>query len=116
MTEIERRQYNALQPDEKNTYDEIHQKHPGWTHDNIIMMMKIRINFEGAIENGQIIDKTDVTRTLLQKVLDWLKEQGVSNDTITLLDNAIKELTQMIKDGVKWISQKISNFFDWLFS
>lgn len=116
MTEIERRQYNALQPDEKKMYDEIHQQHPGWTHDSIISMMKIRINFEKAIDDGKTIDNPKITRDLLQKVLDWLKEQGVSNDTITLLDNAIKELTQMIKDGVKWISQKISNFFDWLFS
>ena len=84
--------------------------------------MEIIINKQVDKGNTDIIDDNGnpdpgILKDMLEEASEWLKAiGGISLAVLSALDDAISELGRAIGNGIRWIGNKIGDFFDWIFS
>ena len=124
MTEKERQDYNELTHDGKEAYDRDVQKHPEHSHSQHLFKAKMEDLINKQVDKGDkdIIDDNGnpdpgILKDMLEEASEWLKAiGGISLAVLSALDDAISELGRAIGNGIRWIGNKIGDFFDWIFS
>ena len=119
MTGEEQRQYNSLSYEARQEYDDIKRKRPHWSHNQIMAKLATIINIDKMIEEGKGNPAEDPK--LLKEVLEGAKAFliGVGCfiwDVFEAIDDAINTLTSMIASGIRYIGDKLEEFWDWLTS
>lgn len=124
MTEKERQDYNKLTHEGKEAYDKDVQKHPERSHSQHLLAAKMWdiINIQVDKGNTNVIGDNGnpdpgILKAMLEEASEWLKAiGGISLAVLSALDDAISELGRAIGNGIRWIGNKIGDFFDWIFS
>ncbi|MDE5629391.1 MAG: hypothetical protein K2I69_07505 [Muribaculaceae bacterium] len=124
MTDKEREDYNNLKPSLREDYDYEKKKHPNWSHAQIMAKIAIGESLGETVEKGGgTIDATELENDpkMLKEVLEGAKrvliEAGVFIYAVfDVLDSAISLLGNMVMCGVKYVGNKLSEFWDWLTS
>lgn len=117
MTYEARQAYDKLSPKGKKAYDRDVEDNPNRSHSQHMAKAKLVDVIDIGIDKGKDIDETTVLEDILKEAKEWLEEiGGISMAVLSALDDAISELGRAIGNGIRWIGNKIGDFFDWIFS
>lgn len=124
MTEAERQQYNNLSSSLREDYDYEKKKHPNWSHAQIMAKIAIGESLGKTVEEGGgTIDATGLGNDpkLLKEVLEGAKRVLIEADVFIsavfdVLDSAISLLGNLVMSGIRYVGNKLSDFWDWLTS
>lgn len=124
MTDKEKEEYNNLSLSLQEDYDYEKKKHPNWSHVQIMAKIAIGESLGKTVEEGGgTIDVTELENDpkLLKEVLVGatrvLIEAGIFISAVfDVLDSAISLLGNLVMSGVKYVGNKLSDFWDWLTS
>lgn len=124
MTDTERQQYNNLTPSQREDYDYQRKKHPNWSHNQIITKVMLENSIVNIVENDDgtrdpetLKDDPSFLKQVLEGAKDALYEAGIFiSEVFEVIDNAITSLGYLIMTGVRYIGNKLSEFWDWLTS
>jgi len=124
MTDKERDDYYKLSPQQREDYDYQKRRHPNWSHNQIIAKIMIDSKVEdNIIGRGGTVDPDELSNdpTFLKQVLEGAKaalyEAGIFiAEVFEAIDNAITSLGYLIMTGVRYIGDKLREFWDWLTS
>lgn len=124
MTDIERAQYNNLTQSQREDYDYQRKKHPNWSHNQIITKVMLEDSIGNIVDNGggtldpeTLKDNPQFLKQVLEGAKAALYEAGIFiSEVFEVIDNAISSLGYLIMTGVRYIGNKLSEFWDWLTS
>lgn len=117
MTDKERQDYYELTSNGRKAYDRDVEDHPNRSHSQHMAKAKLAEVIDIKIDKGEDIDETTVLEDILTEAKEWLETiGGISIAVLSALDDAISELGRAIGNGIRWIGNKIGDFFDWIFS
>lgn len=124
MTDKEREEYNKLSSSLREDYDYEKRKHPNWSHAQIMAKIAIGESLGKTVEEGGgTIDVNELENdpTLLKEVLEGAKrvliEAGIFISAVfDVLDSAISLLSSLVMSGIRYVGNKLSEFWDWLTS
>ena len=117
MTSEEQRQYNSLSYEARQEYDDIKRKRPHWSHKQIMAKLATTINIDKMIEEGKGNPAEDpkLLKEVLEGAKSFLIEVGCFIwDVFEAIDNSISALTGMIASGIRYIGDKLEEFWEWL--
>lgn len=113
MTDQEIQGYNSLSSEQREDYNYIKRKHPNWSHQQILT--KMAFNPDPFIEGNKNPNDPEVMTEILKAGKQFLIDVGCFVwDVFELIDDAISSLADMIADGINYVGQKISDFWEWL--
>lgn len=124
MTDKERDDYFKLTPEQREMYDDLKRTKPHWSHNQIIFKIKMDattidiIDKKGGTLNPEtIVEDPSFLKQVLEGTKNALYEAGIFiAEVFEVLDNAISQLRCLIMSGVRYIGNKLSEFWDWLTS
>lgn len=122
MTDTEREQYNKLSQREKEEYEYQKKKRPNWSHNQIYLKVIMDRQTEVVIDQkgGTVDPKTLVQDPVfLKQVLEGTKRTLIQlgvfiGEVFEAIDNALTNLGYLIMSGVRYIGDKLKDFWDWL--
>lgn len=119
MTGDEQKQYNSLSNVQRQEYDHIKQMHSNWSHKQIMTKLALDIKAIEFVNKGHENPENDPNTfiAILQGAKIFLIGVGCFVwDVFEAIDEAIDTLTDLIANGISYIGDKLSEFWDWLTS
>ena len=119
MTQKEQEDYDKLTPELQQDYNYIRSKYPNWGHNQIMTKMSMEPTIIDLLNKNKITKPIDEDPEILKLVFEGAKKTlinlGIAIDAVfEALDAAISTLTDLIWQGVKYIGNKLKDFWDWL--
>lgn len=125
MTYEEQQQYDKLSADLKEDYNYLKKKHPNWSHEQIMGKLSIDKKLEVWMNTGDL-DVTkkgpdgeiEVPPEIMKEILDGAKSVLTGLGIIIVgffeaVDKALCVLDSIITSGVKYIGNKLKEFWNW---
>lgn len=117
MTREEKRQYDSLSYEERQEYDYLRNKHPNWSHKQIMTKFALDKNINVAIDNGaeDVENNPEIIKIILSETKNMLERLGCFfEDVFEVIDNALDTLTDLIDRGICYVGEKLAEFWNWL--
>lgn len=119
MTQKEQEEYDKLTPELQQDYNYIRSKHPNWGHNQIIAKVTMGPTIDDLLNGGGIKEPIGTDPEIMKLIFEGAKRTlinlGIAIDAVfEALDAAISTLTDLIWQGVKYIGNKLKDFWDWL--
>lgn len=122
MTQKEQEEYNKLTPNQKADYEHKKNQFPEWSHHKIYTsiiisdtVLKKLDGDDGTKDATTLINEPDFLKDIFEGAKTTLEGLGVIADTVfAALDAAIDTLSNLIWQGVKYVGNKLKDFWDWL--
>ena len=120
MTYEERQEYERLPYSDQTEYDHIKNKHPNWSHQQIMGKVAFSHKIDDITENGdRNINPNDpnILIEILEGAKEFLKGVGIFIEAVfDMIDDALTTLGGWISDGLEYVGNKLEEFWDWLWS
>lgn len=118
MTFEEQQQYDSLPYEDKLEYDHTRRKHPSWSHEQIINKVAIVHKIEVVTSNGSgNVNPNDpnILKEIFEGAKEFLEDVGIVIGAVfELIDEALTTIGGWISNGIDYIGDKVSQFWDWL--
>ena len=109
--------YNNLSAKEKKRYRQIQEEKPQWVHKQIMSKLAFERAFDDTIEKGANNPNPNdpiILKQILEGAKRWLKQIG--NSINEYIDSALRKINNLIKSGIDYIEDKLTDFIGWLFN
>lgn len=117
MTYEEQQIYDKLSSDQKDDYNHLRSKHPGWSHNQIIQKLAVDDKITKILEDGGDVNPDDpqFMSEILKGAKEFLLNLGIIIDSFfEAIDAALNVLDNIIEAGINYIGDKLKTFWDWL--
>ena len=109
--------YNNLSAEEKKRYRQIQEEKPHWNHEQIMCKIAFERQLNKTIEEGRNNTNPNdpiILKQILEGAKRWLKQIGYSINEY--IDSALRKINNLIKSGIEYIEDKLTDIIGWLFN
>ena len=118
MTSEERDHYYRLPKAQQEAYDFYKRQHPNWSHNQLIARAGMDAKLEEVIDQGgqdTDLNNPEIIEQVLIGAKRFLTNAGIYiKEVLDLLNATINNIQNLIMSGVKYIGDKLKDFWRWI--
>lgn len=119
MTYEEQQQYNKLPYSQQRAYDRIKSENPGWGHRQIMFKVAMEKKTDDFVNSNSDPNPEDpeILAEILRGAKSFLVGLGIFiAEVFEVIDDMLCTLVDLIDRGIRYVGDKLEEFWEWLTS